>query len=73
MALTLGTNCPINAAMDHEQNWEAIEAAARELGVSEEAIRKWKTRGSVPGKWHLAIIAKSEGRVPAAALHESAA
>ena len=44
-------------------NWEAIESTAKELGVSDEAFRKWKIRGHVPGKWHLAILATARGRV----------
>jgi len=43
--------------------WEQIEAAAKELGVSDEAFRKWSERGSVPGKWQVPIILKSKGRI----------
>ena len=42
--------------------WDEIEATARELGVSDWALRKWQTRG-VPGKWQVPIILQSNGRV----------
>jgi len=43
--------------------WGEIEAAARQLGVTEWALRKWVERGAVPGKWHVPIILQSKGRV----------
>lgn len=43
--------------------WSDIEAAARELGVSDEALRKWNERDRVPGKWQVPIIVQSRGRV----------
>ncbi len=43
--------------------WPEIEAAARQLGVSEWALRKWAEREVVPGKWHVPIIVQSKGRV----------
>lgn len=44
-------------------NWDEIEAAARQLGVTDEALRKWAERGGVPGKWQVPIIVQSNGRV----------
>lgn len=42
-------------------NWDQIEPTAKALGVSEEAFRKWKERGGVPGKWHAPLVVKSGG------------
>ena len=53
---------------DIPDKWQAIEITAKKLGVSDEAIRKWRERGSVPGKWHLAILDASKGSIPPAAL-----
>lgn len=49
-------------------NWQDIQDAAKSLGVSEEAIRKWRERGGVPGKWHLAIIEASRGKITPAVI-----
>jgi hypothetical protein len=35
--------------------WDFIETAANELGVSAEAFRKWRTRG-VPRMYHLSVV-----------------
>lgn len=35
---------------------EKIEEAARKLGASDWAIRKWWDRGGVPAKWQIEII-----------------
>lgn len=43
--------------------WPEIEAAARELGVSDWALRKWVERDVVPGKWQVPIIMQSKGKV----------
>ncbi len=52
----------------HQLNWDIVAETALRLGVSGDAIRKWRERGSVPGKWHLPIISASKGKVPASAL-----
>jgi nicotinic acid mononucleotide adenylyltransferase len=33
-----------------------IDLLAAELGVSDEARKKWRQRGAVPHKWRLAIL-----------------
>lgn len=66
MLLTCWTNCPITFCMAIEPKipkWPTIEATAKELGVSDWAIRKWAERGGVPGKWQIPIIMKSKGAV----------
>lgn len=35
--------------------WDFIEATAAELGVSAEAVRKWRIRG-VPYQWRLRLL-----------------
>ncbi len=37
------------------RDWDIIEKAGREIGVSDEALRKWRVRG-VPGRFHLQIV-----------------
>lgn len=36
--------------------WDEIERLGRDLGASDEAMRKWRDRG-VPAKWQLRIMA----------------
>jgi len=60
----------LRAMKKQQPDWEAIAAVARELGVKDEAIRKWRERGSVPGRWHLAIIDKSKGAIPPSQLYQ---
>ncbi|TIR87336.1 MAG: hypothetical protein E5X05_01170 [Mesorhizobium sp.] len=43
--------------------WPEIEATAKKLGAGEEAIRKWRQRGVIPGKWHVPLIVQSRGRL----------
>lgn len=43
--------------------WDEIEATARKLGVTDEALRKWRVRDGVPGKWQVPIILESKGRI----------
>jgi hypothetical protein len=45
------------------EKWSEIEAAAKELGVSDWALRKWADRGGVPGKWQVPLIVQSKGRL----------
>lgn len=52
--------------MANESNiakWDEIEAAARDLGVKDDALRKWAERRRVPGKWQVPIIVQSNGRI----------
>ena len=46
-------------------DWSLIDKAARALGVSEAARRKWRQRGSVPHKWRIALIQQTAGAVTA--------
>ena len=39
--------------------WDFIERAGSALGVSAEALRKWRVRG-VPGKFRLALVDQAE-------------
>ena len=45
------------------EKWSEIETVAKELGVSEWALRKWAERGGVPGKWQIPLIVRSKGRL----------
>ena len=36
-------------------SWETIEQIALQLGISQEAVRKWRTRG-VPRSWRLDLL-----------------
>jgi hypothetical protein len=51
--LTLRTYRPLSWVMFDQ--WRFIEAVAKEAGVSEEALRKWRIRG-VPTSRRLAIV-----------------
>jgi len=46
-----------------ERYWDLIVALAREHGVKEPALAKWKQRG-VPKKWQLDLVlaARAKGR-----------
>jgi hypothetical protein len=51
--------------------WEVIFPLAKQLGVKQEALWKWRQRGSVPADWHLKLQAearKSRKRLTAADL-----
>ncbi len=51
--------------MMDETTWAHVYAAAAALGVKPEAQRKWKERGFVPGRWHLALLRVArEKRLP---------
>jgi hypothetical protein len=43
--------------------WQVVYVVARRLGVRDWALAKWRQRGAVPGKWHIAIIQASDGRL----------
>lgn len=40
--------------------WKIIEAEAAALGVSDEAMRKWRERGRVPYRFRLPILIAAE-------------
>ena len=44
--------CPYAAMM----NWKTLKALGAELGVKDEAMRKWEERGSVPHRWRIPMI-----------------
>lgn len=41
-----------------DKKWAAIKLVANELGVEDEAIRKWRERKRIPGDWHLPLLSK---------------
>ena len=41
---------------------QTIEPIARELGVKEPALQKWRDRRRVPHKWRLPILQKAQAR-----------
>lgn len=41
---------------------EVIERLAEELGVGEEARRKWRVRGHVPYRWRLPLLNLAQER-----------
>jgi hypothetical protein len=53
-----------------ELDWTVVEAAARSLGVTAVALKKWRQRGSVPHRWRLPIIRSSNGQLSLAAFDE---
>lgn len=40
--------------------WDTIIALAQRCGVKHETARKWRTRGHVPGNWHLVLLQAAE-------------
>lgn len=42
--------------MTENPKWQIIDAIGAELGVGDEARRKWKKRGAVPHRWRLPIL-----------------
>lgn len=44
-------------------DWAKIEPLARELGVTDEALRKWRVREKVPGKWQVPLVIQSKGKL----------
>jgi len=45
------------------EKWKTVEEVAARLGVESEAVRKWRERKAVPGRWHLALIKASKGKI----------
>lgn len=45
------------------EKWEVVEKTALSLGVNEEALRKWRERQSIPGRWHMQILTASKGKL----------
>lgn len=52
----------MNALTD---KWDAVEKFARDLGVTDEAMRKWRERNTIPPRWHLPLITVSKGKLRA--------
>lgn len=66
-SLTRETFCQIvrgerDKSMD-QINWDLIEKLAQELGLTKYATAKWRQRKSVPHKWRLPIVLKSNGLI----------
>lgn len=53
LCLTAWTVSPIIGAMSP---WETIDRLGANLGVGDEARRKWRERGSVPHRWRLPLM-----------------
>ncbi len=49
-----------------DTTWDTIRDVALKLGATEEAVRKWRERKSVPGKWHARLVMASRGRLKVA-------
>ena len=47
--------------MSENPKWQIIDAIGADLGVGDEARRKWKTRG-VAHRWRLPILEESKKR-----------
>lgn len=45
------------------EKFKTVERVASTLGVKDEAIRKWREREAIPGRWHLKLIAASRGKL----------
>lgn len=48
--------------MPEASSFETIRTIGAELGVSDEAMRKWVERGRVPYKWRLPILGSARKR-----------
>lgn len=48
--------------MGKSLDWDSIDAAARQLGVTATSLEQWHTRGYVPYPWRLPLI--REGGLP---------
>jgi len=49
--------------MTHMEHWAQMERLARERGVNEHTLRKWRQRG-VPYRWRLTLLQASKGKLP---------
>jgi antitoxin component of MazEF toxin-antitoxin module len=54
-----GQHVHVRAMLSRDKSWEVIDRIAASLGVRREARYKWRERGKVPGRWHLAILQKA--------------
>jgi bifunctional DNA-binding transcriptional regulator/antitoxin component of YhaV-PrlF toxin-antitoxin module len=48
--------------LTREESCGVIDRIAANLGVRDETRRKWRTRGKVPGRWHLPILQKASAQ-----------
>jgi bifunctional DNA-binding transcriptional regulator/antitoxin component of YhaV-PrlF toxin-antitoxin module len=48
--------------LTREESSGVIDRIAASLGVRGETRRKWRTRGKVPGRWHLPILQKASAQ-----------
>lgn len=39
-----------------DSRWEQIEAAAKERGVAQNVVYKWRTRGRISGPWAIRLF-----------------
>jgi antitoxin component of MazEF toxin-antitoxin module len=46
--------------LSRPESWGLIDRIAASLGVRSDTRRKWRTRGKVPGRWHLPILQKAK-------------
>lgn len=51
--------------------WQIVKILARQLGVSESNLSKWKQR-PVPHKWRMAMIEASRGALKASDFEDAA-
>jgi antitoxin component of MazEF toxin-antitoxin module len=51
-----------HAMLSRDESWGVIDRIAASLGVRSETRRKWRTRGKVPGRWHLPILQKAKAQ-----------
>ena len=51
-------------AITNKPKWELVEQMARQAGVKEYALAKWRLRG-VPGSWAIKFIVASGGKLTA--------
>ena len=42
--------------------WRSIAAVAREIGATDWQVNKWRVRRSIPGSWHLKLLAAARER-----------
>ena len=45
------------------EKWALVEKLAREKGATDANLVKWRQRGFVPPRWHVPLIAASDGKL----------
>lgn len=53
--------------------WPSAADLARDIGADKEAVRKWRQRGSIPARYHRAVLAAAEKRAQQAKTKRQAA